>query len=204
MNSNTNNSKIAELEALLFIHGEPIGVDKIEKILGVIEGEGEVLVNHLAEDLKADRRGLRLIFDGEEVQMVTKSEFSKILEDFIKQELSADLTPAGLEALSIISYLGPISRSRVEYLRGVNSMFTLRSLMLRGLITRSQDPKRTNAYLYRPSFDLYKHLGIGGPKNLPEYEKFNSLVKKFEVPRDRGVADSGVAATVLADEKNAS
>ncbi len=196
--------KIAELEALLFIHGEPIEVDKIEKILGLVGGEGESLVKQLSEDLKAGGRGLRLVFDGEKAQMVTKPEFAKILEDFVKEELSADLTPAGLEALSIISYLGPISRSRLEYLRGVNSTFTLRSLMLRGFIARAQDPKRANAYLYRASFDLFKHLGIGGPKDLPEYEKFNSLVKKFEVPQDQETAISGSLPLAVTDEKNAS
>ena len=196
--------KIAELEALLFIHGEPIEINKIEKILGLVSGEGEPLVNQFSEELRASGRGLRLVFDGEKTQMVTKPEFAKILDDFVKEELSADLTPAGLEALSIISYLGPISRSRLEYLRGVNSMFTLRSLMLRGLIARAQDPKRANAYLYRASFDLFKHLGIGGPKELPGYEKFNSLVKKFEAPQEQEVMVSGPLPTVVTDEKNAS
>lgn len=180
MENSKNSPKLAKLEALLFIHGEPIEITKIEKILELVGGEGEYLVLSFAEGLKNDDRGLRVIFDGEKVQLVTKSEFSKVLEDFIKEELSADLTPASLEALSIISYLGPISRSRLEYLRGVNSMFTIRSLMLRGLISRFQDPKRANAYLYRPSFDLIKHLGLGRVEDLPEFDKFNSLVKKFE------------------------
>ncbi|TSC82217.1 MAG: Transcriptional regulator [Parcubacteria group bacterium Gr01-1014_20] len=204
MDTDTHNSKVAELEALLFIHGEPIEVDKVEKILGLVGGEGETLVNQLSEELKVGGRGLRLVFDGEKVQMVTKPEFAKILEDFVKEELSADLTPAGLEALSIISYLGPISRSRLEYLRGVNSMFTLRSLMLRGLIARAQDPKRANAYLYRASFDLFKHLGIGGSKDLSGYERFNSLVKKFETPQEQEVTVSGPPPPVTKDEKNES
>lgn len=174
-------SKLAQLEALLFIHGEPIELTKLEKILDLVGGEGEVLVSRFAESLQEEGRGLRIIVDGEKVQLVTKPEFSRLLEDFIKEELSEDLTPASLEVLSIISYLGPISRSRLEYLRGVNSMFTIRSLMLRGLISRFQDPKRANAYLYKPSFDLIKHLGLGRAEDLPEFEKFNSLAKKFEM-----------------------
>ena len=172
--------KLASLEALLFIHGEPIEVGKLSKILGLSPGEGENLLSELKKNLEEGKRGLRLISDSERVQLVTKPEFSKIIENFIKDELSEDLTPASLETLSIICYLGPISRSRIEYLRGVNSMFTLRSLMLRGLAARFPDPKRANAYLYKPSFELLKHLGLGGVRDLPDYERFSEIAKKFE------------------------
>ena len=62
-------------------------------------------------------------------------------KSFVKEELTEDLTPASLETLSIVAYLGPISRVRIEYLRGVNSSVILRSLMIRGLIERFADPE---------------------------------------------------------------
>jgi segregation and condensation protein B len=78
--------------------------------------------------------------------------------------------------LSIISYAGPITRADIEYIRGVNSSFTVRSLLMRGLIEREVDPKRANAYIYSASFDLLRHLGLSNNEDLPEYQKYKDLV----------------------------
>lgn len=180
MEENTKNSKVAELEALLFVHGEPILVSKAAKILNIDEKEFPALLEEFQQLLADGKRGLTVVDDGEKIQLATKPDYGAILGQFIREELSEDLTPASLETLSIISYLGPISRSRLEYLRGVNSFFTLRSLMLRGLVERYQDPKKHNTYLYKPSFDLLRHLGLNKINELPEFEKFRSVVQVFE------------------------
>lgn len=172
--------KLASLEALLFIHGEALPLKKIEKVLKLGPGEALELLYQFSQVLESDGRGLRLIFDSGKFQLSTKPEFGKILEEFVREELTEDLTPASLEALSIIAYLGPISRSRLEYLRGVNSVFTLRNLMLRGLVERFPDPKRPNAYLYKPSLELIRHLGLGKTEELPDYEEFRDIIEKVE------------------------
>jgi len=182
--------KIAGLEALLFVHGESLSIEKIEQCLGLEKGEGNKLVDQLAEVTSNDSRGLRIIKDFDKIQMVTKPEFGKILENFVRAELSEELTPASLETLSIISYLGPISRSQIEYLRGVNSVFTLRNLLLRGLIDRYPDPKRANAYLYRPSMELIRYLGVGEINELPDYEKVRLAVINFD-SENKNIKDEG-------------
>lgn len=174
------NEKLAELEALLFIHGEALTIKKIGTILDFEEPEAKKLVEELREKLVSDERGLTLVLDGEKVQLATKPQFHKILAKFVKEELSEDLTPASLEALAVIAYLGPISRNRLEYLRGVNSIIILRHLLIRGLIERFPDPEHPNTFLYRLTFDLLKHLGLEKKENLPDYEKFQSLLKVFE------------------------
>ena len=172
--------KTAELEALLFIYGEPLQIKKIGSILELKDGETRAVLEEFKRRLGSGGRGLTLIFDEDRVQLATKPEFGKILEKFIKDELSEDLTAASLEALAIVAYFAPISRSRLEYLRGVNSVFILRSLLLRGLIERYPDPARPNAFLYKPTFDLLKHLGLKSREGLPEFVKFQDLLKRFE------------------------
>jgi segregation and condensation protein B len=178
------NNKLAELEALLFIHGEPISYAKIESVLALKKDEIEPLLAELKKRLDADDRGLQLVMGGgsgnSKAQLATKPEFNVILENFVREELSEDLTPASLEALSIIAYLGPISRARLEYLRGVNSLVILRSLMIRGLIERIPDPDHTNGFVYQPTFDLMKQLGLQGKEDLPEFARFQDLLKVFE------------------------
>lgn len=180
MEENTKNLKIAELEALLFVHGEAIDAGKVAKVLEVGEEEARTLLADLEKLLESEGRGLRLVSDRDRFQLVTKPMFAGILEKFVKEELTEELTPASLEALSLVSYLGPIARSRLEFLRGVNSVFTLRNLMLRGLLTRFPDPKRLNSYLYKPSLELLKHLGLGRVQDLPDYDKFRGLLEGFE------------------------
>ena len=172
--------KLASLEALLFIHGEPVPRKKIEVVLGWKKDECDLIIEELKKKLDDDARGVMLFFDGEKIQLATKPEWNAILEGFVKEELMEDLTPASTETLAIISYLGPISRVKMEYLRGVNSSVILRSLMMRGLVERFSDTDHPSGFLYRVTFDLMKHLGIQKKEDLPDYEKFRELSKVFD------------------------
>lgn len=192
--------QLAGLEALLFIHGEPIAYAKIESVLGLKKDEIDGLLAQLKKQLdESDERGVQLVIGGgkgtEKAQLATKPEFNVILENFVREELSEDLTPASLEALSIIAYLGPISRARLEYLRGVNSLVILRSLMIRGLIERIPDPAHANGFVYQPTFDLMKQLGLQGKEDLPEFARFQDLLKVFEAQNPSAAQSSTTPAT---------
>lgn len=178
------NSLIAQLEALLFIYGEPLSYKKIAGILKIKEMEAKEAAEQLEKSMAGEERGLMLVKDKEKIQLATKGEFKKIAEEIIKDELSETLTPAALETLSIVVYSAPISRAELEYIRGVNSSFSLRSLLLRGLVERAPDPKRPNAFVYSPSFEFLRHLGIGKIEDLPEHAKFQDLIKKLRTPED--------------------
>ncbi|MEY4731740.1 MAG: hypothetical protein RL681_686 [Candidatus Parcubacteria bacterium] len=178
--------KTAELEALLFVHGEPLAFTKIGKLLGTDEAGARGLVAEYEKRLASADRGLSVVTSEDRVQLTTKPVFSRILESFIKAELSEELSPASLETLAIVGYFGPISRARIDYQRGVNSQFILRSLLLRGLVERSPDPHRPNAYLYSPSFEMLKYIGVQQQSDLPEYAKFRSLLERFEASEGTG------------------
>lgn len=174
-------NKIAELEALLFLHGEPLAFKKIAAVLAIEEPACAELVQALDQKLQHNEDGgLHLVIDKEKVQLATKPAFGKLLESFVREELTEELTPASLETLAIIAYLGPISRVRIEYLRGVNSSVILRSLMLRGLIEREPDPEHASGFRYRTTFDFMKHLGLRAENELPDFEKFQKLAEVFE------------------------
>ena len=172
----------AEVEALLFVYGEELEAKKIAKILSKIEKVSEAEVKEAISELQkkySESGGLNLLLSdspaGTKVQLVTKPEFASLMEDFIKDEFKEDLTPASLETLSLIAYLGPVSRAQIDYYRGVNSSFILRNLLIRGLAERYNDPQRANVYLYQASFDLLKYLGVSKIEDLPEYEKFKTI-----------------------------
>jgi chromosome segregation and condensation protein ScpB len=55
--------------------------------------------------------------------------------------------------------------------------------MIRGLVERFPDPEHPASFLYRGTFDLMKHLGIKEKEGLPDYEKFQELLKVFDAPK---------------------
>ena len=102
-----------------------------------------------------------------------------MIEELCKEELSRDLGKAGLETLSIVLYRGPITRSGIDYIRGVNSTFILRNLLIRGLVEKIPNPNDQRSFLYRATFDLLSHLGIPRVEDLPEYGNTNESIEKF-------------------------
>jgi len=172
-------SNSASLEALLFVYGEPVEIKRAAKILGISEKEVEESAAILASEYESSGRGLFLLKNESKLQLATKPELSKILSRLVEEEFEEDLTAAATETISVIAYAGPISRSHIEYIRGVNSSFILRSLMMRGLVERSADPRRQNIYLYSVSFDLLKKLGLDSSEKLPDYKKYRDMIDKF-------------------------
>lgn len=179
-----NSSKIAELEVLLFHYGGPLPIKKIAKLIDVKEAECRELIEKLFLSLKENPlSGLMLLRDNDSAQLISKPEFASINEKLTKEEFREELTPAALETLTLIAYLGPTPRMTIDYIRGVNSSFTLRALLMRGLIDRKESVKRKNIYEYRVSFDFLKHMGLESAQELPEYEKYKDVLSKFDIPQ---------------------
>lgn len=143
-----------KLEALLFLYGEPVKISKLADTLGINSNEIDSALGELSKELNDNNGGLGIIRLDNRVQLVTKPSLNQLLSKITQEELDSGLTPASMETLAIVAYLGPCRRSLIEHIRGVNSSFILRSLLIRGLVDRKSDPERANAYVYRITFDL--------------------------------------------------
>lgn len=162
----------SQLESILFVHGEPIGVARLVKITGAKRAEVESALEELAGEYR--ERGIILIKNGEEWQLATHPASKHVVEGLVTSELAEELSRAGLEVLSIIAYRGPASRAAIEHIRGVDSSYTLRNLLLRGLVERSENPADRRSYLYRISADFLKHLGLARAEELPRFKEFKA------------------------------
>jgi len=120
-----------------------------------------------------------LIEIGDEVQLGTAAETTAFVEKLVKEEFSDQLSPAVLETLAIVAYRGPVTRSEIEFIRGVNSSYILRTLLIRGLIAREPDPQRQNVWLYKPSFELMRFMGIASAAELPDYETLSKKLSEL-------------------------
>ncbi len=161
------------LEAILFSLGEPISLKKLGEILNRKEEE---ILSHLQElkaDLENNRRGIRLLENNGQWQMVSAPEASEYLLKIRKEELEGELSQPALETLAIIAYQGPITRAQINLIRGVDSSYVLLNLLERGLIERKIHPQKSNTFLYNISEKFLRHLGLTSVKELPNYETFS-------------------------------
>jgi len=159
------------IESLLFISGEPVSFKKMAKLTSINEGELKLSAGVLVKKYSDRNGGLRIIIKNDKTQMVTAGENSEFVEKFLKADIEGGLSRATSEVVSIIAYRGPLAKLEIEEIRGVNCSFTLRHLMIRGLIERVNNPKDARAYLYKISFDFLKKLGIESVKELPKYDE---------------------------------
>ena len=147
-----------KIEAILFWKAEPVTLKKLASLLNTDVVAIKQGVEQLEHGLKG--RGVTLVQTDDEVTLGTAKELSPLIEQLTKDELTRDLGKAGLETISIVLYQGPISRSNIDYIRGVNSQFILRSLLIRGMVERIDNPTDSRSFLYKPTLQLLSHLGV--------------------------------------------
>lgn len=167
------------IEAFLFWKGEPVTVRDLSRALNLsLEIVEEALVSLM--ERSDDGRGIVLVRYSDKVTLGTHPDTSEVIENLTKEELSKDLGKSALETLAIILYQGPVKRSQIDYVRGVNSQFILRNLLMRGLIDRAQDERDERVFVYSPSLELLTHLGVKNISELPEFEKIIASLESFE------------------------
>ena len=165
------------IEALLFFKGEPMKINELIKLTKNSESDVKLAVVNLGINL--DGRGIVLVEKDGEVALGTSPEASEAIAEMRQTELSRDIGKAGLETLAIVIYKGPVARSEIDYIRGVNSTFTLRNLMIRGLVERKTNPTDSRGFLYKPTLELLAFLGVGSMEDLPRYLEVEQELKTF-------------------------
>lgn len=169
-----------KIEAILFFKNEPVSVSDLSKWLAEKPEDVRVALTALQTSLKG--RGVSLVVNGDHAALGTHPDASSLIDTLQKEELSRELGRAGLETLAIILYKGPISRREIDHIRGVNSGFILRALMVRGLIERVEPSTATGAdrsYNYQSTLKLLEHLGVSRLDELPQYDTAFAKLDEF-------------------------
>lgn len=172
----------ALLEAVLFAEGGPLSKKRLATLLGVSESALSEAAAELHQSLVG--RGLALFETPGELELRTAPSASSVIEKLREGELTRDLGKAGQETLAIILYQGGASRSEIDWIRGVNSGQTIRSLMLRGLVNRIDDPADKRRFRYEATTEALAHLGVSRIEDLPRYQELR-----------QGAADALASAT---------
>ncbi len=168
-------TKLAELEALLYIAGDDgISKESLENLLKLSQTEVDTLLQQLTQKLSADSSsGLTLLQINNNCKLATKPEVSSTVEKYFQKDVSKTLSQSALEILSIVAYRQPITRVEIDDIRGVNSSGAIQTLIWRGLIKASgkkDAPGHPNLYITTDYFLQY--FGYQSLADLPVIEDF--------------------------------
>lgn len=166
----------AVLEGLLFVVGDDgITISEICNILEVNEEVAKELVLSLKNEYLSEERGLRIDYLGNSLKLTTKSEHKDYYKKLI-EESSHTLSTSALETLAIIAYNEPITRIKVDEIRGISSTQMIRKLVAKGFIKeagRENIPGRP--ILYKTTDEFLDYFGLSSKEDLPKIEDEESI-----------------------------
>jgi segregation and condensation protein B len=155
----------AVIESLLFIAGEPQEIGTLAKSLGVTKKQAENAIDALVG--MRDERGVFVQRLGDRVQLATVPDAAPYIEQFMEVE-HGTLSRASLEALAIIAYRHPVTRTTIEAVRGVNSDHAVATLEARGLIEEvGRAPGPGRPVLFAPTVRFLQYFGLQRTDDLP-------------------------------------
>ena len=168
----------AIVEGLLFLSGEDgLTLEEISKIIEKEENEVKLIIKDLYNDYSSTSRGIQIEFLGNHFKLTTKKEHKEYYKKLVIDEENSILSQSALETLAIIAYNAPLTRIEIDNIRGVNSSYVIRNLLLKGLIGevgRSDAPGRPRLYNITPRFLDY--FGLGSIDELPKLEEKQQII----------------------------
>ena len=165
----------AAIEALLFASGEPLDKKQLRTLLGLKESELKVALKVLSESLNG--RGITLIEADSKIEMRTVPEASALVKKLRENELSRDLGKASMETLAVIAYETGTTRGEIDWVRGVNSSASLRTLLMRGLIEGREDERDKRRIRYSLTTEALAYLGISSSSDLPRHAELAAAAR---------------------------
>lgn len=188
------NELTTKIESLLFVSNKPLTLKQLVKFTNAKEPD----VAASLEELNAIRTGSGVVLlnaaDG--YQLATNSQNSELVKDFLNADLRESLTEATVEVLAIVGYRQPISKAEIESIRGVNSQYSLRALLMRGLIEKIPNPHDARGSLYQITTEFLQQMGITSVADLPD---FAELVSKIQLPEVVGLSEEPAEITKAED-----
>lgn len=167
------------LESLLFVAGEEgISLKDIMDILELDEEKTKETIEQLGAEFAKEHHGIVLEHFGDKYKFVTKKENKEYLQRLVEMEENEYLSQSALETLAIIAYNEPITRTSIDAIRGVNSSYVVRKLVLKELIKevgKSDLPGRP--ILYGTTDRFLDYFGLTSKEDLPQLH----LVDKEEI-----------------------
>ncbi len=167
-----------KIESLLFYRNEPVSFLWLAKQLDVdditIEEELYEMMDYY------DSRGIQLVISDNKAFLMTSKIAQDIIQRLSRSDEERELSKQALETLAIILYKGMITKAEIDYIRGVNSLYILRNLLIRGLIEKNINKEDKRSPLYSLTHDALSFLGVRKKEELEHYKNFKEKLDEIE------------------------
>jgi len=154
------------LEAILFSSNRALRLRELQQATESGAKDVQAALDELRDALAG--RGLMLQRQGDLVQLVTRPEVASYVRRALRPEVTGRLSPAAYETLAIVAYQQPVTKSRIEEIRGVNCDSVVANLELRNLVIevgRGSGPGQPK--LYGTTMRFLQVLGLASLSDLP-------------------------------------
>ena len=183
------------IEALIFASDEEISVKEIKEIMDgfkidVTAKEIEGAIEELNADYDSNSNAFEIIKIAGGYIYATKKKYAHFLGKLAAETQKKKLSQSAIETLAIIAYKQPITRSEIEFIRGVNVDYIVNSLLERDLISikgRADGPGRP--ILYGTTSSFLKVLGLSSLDDLPKLREINEILRNEKI---EGITDADI------------
>ena len=161
----------AIVEGLLFAAGDPVPLAKIAEILELDKATAKRLLDNMSARIQNSGRGILIREISGSYQLCTRPEHFEYISRLAEPRQKQALSQAAFETLAIIAYNQPVTRARIEMIRGVSSDSSITTLLERNLIReagRLDSPGRP--VLYETTEEFLRCFGFRSIKDLPMLE----------------------------------
>ena len=196
------------LEAILFASGESIPVARLSLVLGTEESEILRCAEELAAEYEQSGRGMRVLLLGDRLQMCSAPEYAQYITKALEQRKPAQLSQSALETLAVVAYFQPVTRAYIDQVRGVDSSYTVSTLLDRGLIAvggKLEAPGRPALLVTTDAF--LRTMGVRSLDELPKLpdmsggEGMEELQRKIEQLQESSGVEQISLDEIIANEE---
>ncbi len=184
------------LEAVLFAAGDSVSEGKLCAVLQTDRETLREAARNLSDNYDFNRRGICLLRLDDRYQLASRRDYAPAVRSALETRKPQTLTPAALEVLAIVAYRQPVTRAYIEQVRGVDSSYTVNSLVDKGLIQecgKLDVPGRPN--LYRTTESFLRSFGLSSVGQLPSLESFDQASDaQLQLPEMEALADAADGA----------
>ncbi|MCX7834221.1 MAG: SMC-Scp complex subunit ScpB [Ignavibacteria bacterium] len=175
------------IEALIFASDEELNLEQIKNLLQLCNisaslKEIQENIENINKEYEKNGNAFEIIQIAGGYQFATRKEYAEYISKMKIESQRKKLSQSALETLAIIAYKQPITRSEIEFIRGVNVDYIVNSLLEKDLIMikgRANSPGRP--IIYGTTDNFLKILGLNSLEDLPKLKEINEILKNEKI-----------------------
>lgn len=185
ISSNPVDQLARTVEALLVVAAQPLSVEELAAAAADDGERIETALGLLAERYREGRSGIVLERVAGGYAFRAAREAAESCARLFERPVQRGLSPAALETLAVVAYLGPCSRPDIARIRGVAADSAVAGLVERGLVAEAGRDDIGGAVRYRTTPLFERVFGLDSLSELPRLDDVGADTEQI---RERLVA----------------